>query len=192
MASSNFTVVYDACVLYPVMLRDVLLTLATKHLFRAKWTEDIHDEWIAAVSTSNPSIDRSKLSRVRTLMDRAVPDALIERSKYVDLVPTLLLPDPKDRHVLAAAIVSGAEQIVTFNLADFPAAALSHYEVAAIHPDDFVFSLLDLDTERVCAALVEVQERLKAPPIELDGILASPANRGLTKSAARLRSALDI
>ena len=119
MASSNFTVIFDACVLYPVTLRDFLMTLATARIFKGRWTDDIHDEWIAAILKNGSDLDPTKLAAVRQMMDEAVSDALIERSRYESIVPSLSLPDAKDRHVLAAAIVASAETIVTFNLKDF-------------------------------------------------------------------------
>lgn len=140
MASGNFTVVFDACVLYPAALRDFLMTLATAGLFRAKWTDDIHDEWISALLERRPEIERDRLGLVRQKMDEAVPDALIERERYEVLIPSLSLPDENDRHVLAAAIVAGAEMIVTFNLSDFPPAALAKHAIEAVHPDDFVLA----------------------------------------------------
>jgi hypothetical protein len=97
-----FTALYDACVLYPAPIRDVLMHLALTDLYRARWTNDIHEEWIRSVLKNRPDLSRERLLRARDLMNSHVRDALIH--DYEDLIPALSLPDPNDRHVLAAAI----------------------------------------------------------------------------------------
>ncbi|HVM79005.1 MAG TPA: PIN domain-containing protein, partial [Stellaceae bacterium] len=127
---ARFTVVYDACVLYPAPLRDLLLQLATANLFRAKWTGAIHDEWIRNLLAARPDLDPATLARTRELMDKAVPDSLVTGYEY--LIPTIELPDPNDRHVVAAAIHARADAIVTSNLLDFPNGSLAPYNLEAI------------------------------------------------------------
>src|ERR1700704_3911086 len=100
---SNYTALLDANVLYPAPLRDLLLQLAVTDLFRAKWTADIHREWIEALLRREPNRDRAALERTRDLMDKATRDCLV--GGYEALIPSLTLPDPDDRHVLAAAII---------------------------------------------------------------------------------------
>jgi hypothetical protein len=121
---SNFTALFDACVLYPAPLRDLLLRLAATDLFRARWTDRIHDEWMERLLEDRPELSRGQLMRTRTLMNESVPDSLV--TGYEGLVETLTLPDPNDRHVVAAAIRSQAGVIVTFNERDFPKPALPH------------------------------------------------------------------
>jgi predicted nucleic acid-binding protein len=113
----------DSCVLYPARLRDLLLSLAAAGFFRPFWSEMIHEEWIRNVLANRPDLTRAQLDAARSAMDRAFPAASI--SGFERLVPTLKLPDPDDRHILAAAIHARAELIVTVNLKDFPAAALT-------------------------------------------------------------------
>jgi hypothetical protein len=98
---SKFTVVYDACVLYPAPLRDLLMNLALTNLFKAHWTDRIHEEWINALMREN-RFTREKLEHVRDLMDRHAGDAKI--TGYESLIGAVSLPDPNDRHILAAAI----------------------------------------------------------------------------------------
>lgn len=112
------TVLFDACVLYPAPLRDLLMRLAATDLFRARWSDAIHDEWIRSVLTQRPDLE-AQLARTRQLMDAHVMDCLV--TGYEPLIDTLGLPDPGDRHVLAAAIIGRADLIVTKNLRDFPA-----------------------------------------------------------------------
>ena len=98
------------------------------------------------------------------------------------------LPDPDDRHVLAAAIRAGADVIVTFNLADFPSDGLSPFNIEARHPDDFVLALIVLEEETVCAAVERQRAGLKNPPKSVDDHLETLRAQGLPKSAARLQA----
>ncbi len=137
-----FTVLYDACVLYPAPLRDLLLRVAITGLVRAKWTDAILDECFEAISKQRPDANPDALARTRVLMVQAVPDCLV--TGFEPLVEGLSLPDEDDRHVLAAAIRSGAQAIVTFNLKDFPKDTLQPLGIEAIDPDDYVSDLIDL------------------------------------------------
>src|ERR1035437_9280364 len=129
-----FTVVFDACVLYPASLRDVLLELSTEGIFRARWTDKIHEEWISnLLKNSDGKITPEILARTRELMNQAVPDCLV--TGYEQIIESLDLPDKDDRHVLAAAIVAKAGAIVTMNLKDFPDANLDEFGIEAQHPD---------------------------------------------------------
>ena len=134
-------VLYDACVLYPAPLRDLLMRLALTDLFQARWTDRIHDEWTRNVLANRPDVTPESLARCRQLMDEHVPDCLV--TGYEALISTLTLPDPDDRHVLAAAVHGGAGSIVTFNLDDFPASVLEQFHTEAVHPDEFIVRLWD-------------------------------------------------
>jgi predicted nucleic acid-binding protein len=115
--AAPFTAFYDANVLYPAELRNLLMHLALTGLFRAKWSADVHEEWISALLEKRPDLTRVELERTRALMDLHAVDALV--TGYQDLTPGLALPDPKDRHVLAAAIRGQADVIVTITSAIF-------------------------------------------------------------------------
>ena len=115
------------------------MRLALTDLFKAHWTDRIHDEWINALLRAKKQSSDSLL-RVKELMDRHVRDAKVYG--YEPLIEGLDLPDPDDRHVLAAAIRCNANAIVTFNLKDFPDASLRQSDIEVIHPDDF-YSLSD-------------------------------------------------
>src|SRR5579863_4356667 len=110
--------------------------LALTDLYRAKWTNEIHDEWIRNVLINRADLNRAQLERTRELMNSNVRDCLVE--EYETLIPALSLPDPNDRHVLAAAIRSSASVIVTFNLKDFPEKIIKKYGIEAQHPDIFL------------------------------------------------------
>src|SRR5579863_19981 len=130
---SKLIVLYDACVLYSAPLRDLLMHLAITDLYQAKWTNEIHDEWIRNVLANRHDIKASQLERTRELMNRHIRDCLV--TGYETLISSLKLPDLNDRHVLAAAIRSSASIILTYNLKDFPAKSLSPYAIEAQHPD---------------------------------------------------------
>jgi predicted nucleic acid-binding protein len=182
-------VVYDACVLYPAPLRDLLMQLAVADLFQARWTDEIHDEWIRNVLSDRPDIRPESLARCRELMDRHVPDCLVVG--YETLIPTLALPDPDDRHVLAAAIHGQAEVIVTFNLSDFPASVLGSFGIEAIHPDEFIARLWDEEPAGVLTAAKLHRQSLKRPPKTVAEYLATLEQCRLPETVARLRPHSD-
>ena len=113
----------DANVLYPATLRDLFLWLAAGGVYRPRWSEEIHDEWMRNVLTNRPDLSRAQLERTRRLMDQVDPNSLV--TGYAVRIPGLTLPDADDRHVLAAAIQANVTTIVTFNLSDFPARTLA-------------------------------------------------------------------
>ena len=119
---ATFTVIYDANVLYPAPLRSILMFLAQTELFRARWTLDIHEEWIRNLLLKRQDLSREKLEALRDMMIEAIPDSLV--TGYEPAIDGLKLPDLDDRHVLAAALRANAEIIVTANLKDFPAESL--------------------------------------------------------------------
>ncbi len=182
--TSPFTAVFDACVLYPAPLRDLLVELAITDQFRAKWSAMIHEEWITAALRERKDLKRSSLERTRALMDQHVEDSIV--MDFEDLIPSLRLPDPKDRHVLAAAICGRADVIVTYNLKDFPAAVLSRFRIEAQHPDQFIGHLADLAPQVVCHAARTVRHRLKNPPKTVADYIACLRQQGLPQTAAFL------
>ncbi len=183
-----FVVVYDACVLYPAPLRDLLVRLARTGLFRAQWTELILDECFRNILANRPDLRPEALVRTRELMIKAVPDCLV--TGHESLIDGLDLPDPDDRHVLAAAIRAAAQVIITANLADFPADKLKSYGVEAIHPDDFVLDLLDLAPGAVASVVVDQAAGLKNPPRTIADLLDTLREQGLVRSVAKLRELL--
>ena len=124
--ADRFVVVLDANVLYPFLVRDVLLRFAEGGLYRARWSMQILDEWNAALISDKPALRTSVLS-ARDAMGRTFPEAMVDGYEY--LIPALELPDKNDRHVLAAAIVSGAQHIITENLRDFPPEVLAPFDI---------------------------------------------------------------
>ena len=176
----------DANVLYPAQLRDLLMRLAVAGLLRAHWTDAIHDEWTRHVRANHPDVTPTQLARTRRLMETALPSASIE--DYERHLEALTLPDPDDRHVLAAAIEIGAEVIVTFNVRDFPADVLAPFEVEAVHPDAFVLGLMEENPERVVEVMRRHRAALRRPPLSPASYLATLERAGLVETVASLRA----
>lgn len=185
---SEPTAILDACVLYPAPLRDLLMHLAVADAFRARWTEQIHNEWIQNLLASREDLTIEKLNRTRELMNANVRDCIVRG--YEDLIDGIDLPDPDDRHVVAAAIKSKAETIVTFNLKDFPKKLIGRYGIEAIHPDKFVLSLIKADAESVLLAVRRQHISLRNPPISLPDFLAALERNGLLGTVDYLRQSL--
>jgi hypothetical protein len=184
---SNFIVVYDACVLYPAPLRDILLELATTGLFRAKWSDKIHDEWIRNVLAKRPDLTIGQLKRTRERMDRTALDALVKNFDHlIDTVDKRV--DAKDRHVVAAAIRGHASLIVTANLPDFPADGLKTHDMEAQHPDEFLIHLEDLRPGILGQAAKAIRARLKNPPVSAAEYIDTILRQGLPSTAAALRT----
>jgi predicted nucleic acid-binding protein len=181
---ATFAAVYDACVLFPAPLRDLLVRLARTGVFRARWTDEIHEEWIRNLLAKRSDLTAAQLDRTRSLMDAAVPDCLVRG--YEPLVPGLQLPDADDRHVLAAAICSQAGAIVTYNIRDFPPEALAPYGIEVQHPDEFVRHLYDLAPGVVCQVVRELRADLKNPTMTAREVLDTFLRAGLATTVAAL------
>lgn len=187
---SRYTALLDANVLYPAPLRDLLLQLAVTDLFKARWSTDIHREWIEALLRNEPHRDRAALERTRVLMDTATRDALV--TGYESLIPTLSLPDKGDRHVLAAAIIGRCDVIVTQNLKHFPDAALAPFGIEAQHPDEFLCNQMELAQGVFCSAVARVRGRLKNPPYTVEQYLATLTQQGLVATVAELETFANL
>jgi hypothetical protein len=164
--SSNFTVIYDSNILFGSFLRNVMIHLAQAGIYRAKWTNDIHNEWMPRLMEKYPNVRVEDAQRIRGLIDASVPDCLVYG--YKRIIPGLELPDAKDRHVLAAAIKAGAQVIVTRNISHFPHKILSEFDIEAQHPDDFILYQKDENLPAVIEQLRNCRMVLKKPPLSMD------------------------
>lgn len=180
-----FCAFLDSNVLYPVSLRNLLMRLALAELYLPRWSADVHKEWTRAVLQNRPDIPRERLQDIRAAMDREAEDAIV--TGYQPLIAGLTLPDPDDRHVLAAAIRGQADVIVTRNLRDFPDDALAPYNIEAQHPDEFVRHLLDLAPLQVLNAVRDQQEKLINPIVSMGDLLAAFERLGLVETVFELR-----
>ncbi len=181
----SFVVLYDANVLYPSTLRDLLIRIAQAGLVQAKWTDRILDEVFNNLTANRPDLDPARLARTRELMNRAVRDSLVQG--YEPIEPGLDLPDPDDHHVLAAAIKAKAQVLVTRNIRDFPAAALQPWDIDVKSPDEFVLDQLDLSREVVYGAVQRIADSWTSPPGTVADVLDRLESDGLVRSAAALR-----
>lgn len=187
---STFTAFFDANVFYGARLRSLILFLAQTKLFRARWSDRVHDEWIRNLLEKRPSLQRADLMRTRQLMDAAVLDALV--TGYEPLINAMDLPDPDDRHVLAAAVVCKASCIVTFNISDFPEESLAPYGLHAVHPDDFLRDVESVDPAAFADAVWEDLDHYRAPPLDLPEYVVALRKAGVPRIAEQISKLAPI
>ena len=164
MLSAPFRVVLDACVLYPMHLRDVLLQAAAEGLYQAYWSEEILDEATRNL-IKNVQITEAQATHLISAMAGAFPESMV--MDYQHLVPAMR-NDPKDRHVAAAAVKAGAQVVVTANMRDFSRLPDG---MEAQTPDEFLCNLFDLDPDRMMHALERVCARRKRPPNDVRSLV---------------------
>ena len=187
--ADRFVVILDANVLYPFRKRDILLSFSQAGLFRARWTIEIQDEWSRNLLAAKPELKTSIDSQVTAMRDN-FPESLVE--KYEALIPTLTLPDPNDRHVLAAAIKCGAQHIVTENLKDFPPNATGDYDVEPISADEFLTRTFDLYLIEATLVLAQIRRRYSNPSYTPSEFVMDLTAKGLPKLATRAREVRDF
>ena len=150
----------DACVLYPTVLREILVGVAQAGLFTPLWSERILEEWARATTKLGPAAElvaRAEISALRAQF----PDAAVQKNEGLEA--RLWLPDVADIHVLASAIAGNADLIVTFNAADFPRGILAEEGLRREDPDTFILGLwreAPVAVERVIEAVRQEAERL--------------------------------
>jgi predicted nucleic acid-binding protein len=179
-----FIVMYDANPLVGNSQRDLLIRVAQHGLVQAKWTDRILDETMAAIGKSR-DVPADKLTRLRELMVAALPDGTVSGYEY--LIDSLTLRDPDDRHVLAAAIKSGAQVIVTADK-DFTVGDLAPWDIEAKLPDDFILDLVDINDRIVWACVQEIANSRRQRPETVGDVLVQLERSGLVESVAALRS----
>lgn len=184
--SVQFKAVLDTNVIYPVWIRDLLFWFAYYDLYTLKWSKHIFDEWKEVLIRKG--IDASEAERRVNVANLAFPDALV--LNYEDLVEKLELPDKKDRHVLAAAIKTNANVIVTNNLKDFPEDYLDSFGLRAISADDFLADIIDLNHEKALMAFRELVLNKRRPEMNEFEVLERLRNNGLKDTADFLHSLL--
>ena len=179
-------VVCDANVFYSIVTTDLILSLGVAELIRPRWTAQIHEEWMRNLRENRPDLDPAKIERRRQRMDAAIDDCLI--AGYEALIPQLHLPDPDDRHVLAAAIHGGASGILTYNRRHFPRRVVAPYKISVQHPDDLLLPLVQQCSTEVRETLEEMRARTTRPPLSQAQLLEKLANQHLPKFVAALRT----
>lgn len=186
---ARFSAVLDACVLVPIAQADTLLCLAETDLYRPLWSTRILDEAVRTLETIHPDMKRSGAARARAdVMNTAFDDACVDGWEH--LLHAINLPDENDRHVVAAAILGRADLIITSNLKDFPATVLDRFHLEAQSPDEFLMNQLDLDPERVMAALRVQAAATRNPPLTVADVLGRLERCGAHEFAASARRQL--
>lgn len=184
MTHTPYPVVLDACVLYPSFLRDLLIRLGLTGLYQPKWSAIIENEWQRNLLADRTDLTQEQVQRTATLMNKAVPDAMI--TGFEPLIDSIVLPDVDDRHVVAAAVRSNAEIIVTLNLKDFPTPALDTFGIEALHPDDFIMDLFDLNGALVLSAVSTQRSNLRKPSMSVDDYFAALLRQGMAQTVKEL------
>ena len=184
--SLRFTCVLDTNVIYPIDVRDLLFWFASFDLFTPKWSKHIFNEWENVMTRKGIPTDEieKRISKAR----RAFPGALVEN--YESLVNSLTLPDEKDRHVLAAAIKTNANVIVTNNIKDFPSDYLSSFGLTAKTADDFLTDTIDLNNELAVEAFRTLVLNRTNPNLDEFEVLDRFRSNGLVDAANYLHALL--
>lgn len=184
--SVRFKAVLDTNVIFPVVIRDLLFWFAYYELYTPKWSENIFDEWKDVMIRKGVD-EVEALKRVQKA-NKAIPDALVRN--YEGLITELKLPDEKDRHVLAAAIKTNANVIVTNNLKDFPEQYLNSFGLKAKSADDFLTDIIDLNQDKAIEAFKEMVLNRKNPAMDEYQVLESLRRNGLKYTADYLHALL--
>ena len=186
--SVRFTVVLDTNVVYPVIIRDILFWFAHYDLYTPKWSEHIFDEWKRVMIEKG--VSEEEASKRIAKANAAFPDALVKN--YKGLIEHLVLPDKDDRHILAAAIKTNANLIVTNNIKDFPQAYLQSFSLSAKTADDFLTDIIDFNQEEAVIAFKEMVLKKKNPKQDEFEVLTLLRNAGLTDTANYLHALFVI
>ncbi len=190
MFANRFTALIDACTLADTLRRNLLLTLAEEEFFRVRWSQPILEETRAAIHKMLMSREADdayqKSARAISHMEQAFEDAtVLDFSAYMPSCAGL--PDPGDAHVVAAALKTQANLIVTENLKDFPTSILGPLNLEAKSADAFLADTIALETGRAVQAIQRMRLRFKRPELSADQLLLEMDARGLTETVDALR-----
>lgn len=180
-----FTAFLDACVLLPVSLADTLLRSAEADLYRPAWSARVEGEVRRAFESVHREVDPSRIDHRVRAADRQFPDASIAGFEALEV--GIVLPDPNDRHVVAAAILAHADAIVTANLSDFPADVLDAFGLHAVGPDDFLLDLLELAEDEMTRIIREQAAATSRPSLDTCDVLIALGKAGAPRFAAEMR-----
>jgi len=182
--SVRFTCILDTNVIYPLWIRDLLLWFAHHELYTPKWSNHIFDEWIEVMKRKG--VAESDAKKRIEILNEAFPDALVQN--YEPLIETLCLPDIKDKHVLAAAIKTNANLVVTNNLKDFPQDYLASFGLSAKCADDFLTDIIDLNHDASVKAFRDLVINKRKPPLDEFQVLDALRKNGLADTANYLHA----
>lgn len=186
MAFEPTVAVFDACILYPFHLRNIVVQAAVDRLVEARWSDQIHDEWIRNLAANAPTIPLERLQATRRLMNNALPGATV--AAYEHLISTVSLPDPDDRHVVATAIAASASVILTWNLQDFPATELKKFGLRRQTPDAFLVELYDQAPDLTVSSLANARRNLNKSRVSVSEFIDILGKQKLTQLVTRLNA----
>ncbi len=188
MALEPSVVIFDACILYPFHLRNIVVQIAVDRLVDARWTDEIHGEWIRNLAANVPTIPIGRLQITRRLMNDALPHAMV--TGYQEHIQAVTLPDPDDRHVVAAGIAGCASVILTWNLRDFPARELKKHGLRRQTPDAFLADLYDKTPDLTLASLANARRNLSKTRVSAPDFVDILKNQKLPQLSARIEKHL--
>jgi len=177
-------VLCDACVLYPTVMREVLMGAASAGFFKPFWSERILEEWARAARKIGPTGEMQARAEI-ALLRANWPDASVQLQEGT--LARLWLPDPNDIHVLAAAITCSADVILTLNAKDFPRHTLSEEGLKRTDPDALMYQFYLEAPERIAGVAQSVQqeaERLAGAPQDIRKLLKKARLPRLAKALA--------
>lgn len=192
MFANRYTCVIDACSLAGALRRNILLSFAEAEFFRVRWSQEILNETDRAIQKILIKFSYSeadaKLRGKRAInsMAKAFDEAAVEGYEHL-LVLGEELPDPKDAHVLAAAIHTRASMIVTENLKDFPSNILEQHHLEAKSADEFIADTIELDQGKALTAISTMRKRFKRPELTSKMLLMRMEKVGLITTANALK-----
>lgn len=189
MVFSPAVAIYDACILYPFHLRNIVVQAAVDGLVDARWTDAIHNEWMRNLLANTPGLSAERLANTKRLMDMALPEAVVVG--YEQHIQAVSLPDPNDRHVAAAAIEAKASRILTWNLRDFPVGTLKKHGLVRQTPDAFLADLYDRVPQLLVSSLANARRNLSKSSMSAEGFLVIMRDQKLTQLRKRLQAHLD-
>jgi len=184
MAFEASVAVFDACILYPFHLRNVVVQAAVDRVVEARWTDAIHEEWVRSLAADAPAIPIERLQVTRRLMNDAIPTAMV--NGYEKHIPMVTLPDPDDRHVVAAAIAAKASLILTWNLRHFPESALNKFGLRTMNPDKFLSGLFEKAPDLVIGSLANARRNLSKSRVSASDFIAILKGQKLVQLAKRI------
>lgn len=189
MFANRYTALVDACSLVSVWRRNLLLSLAEAEFFRLRWSQTILDETERALAKlhhqrGNADGD-ARARKAIAAMTKAFPEAMVDDFAQL-LANPLGLPDPNDEHVIAAAVKTQAQAIVTENISDFPADLLGRLNLEPRTADEFIADTIALEEGLAIPAIRNMRLRLKRPEMEASDLLRSFEAHGLFETVSVL------
>lgn len=190
MFANRFTVFVDACVLAGALKRNLVLSLAEAEFCRLRWSRAVLDETEKAIShilarKGDPSPD-DRARKSRMAMEAAFEEAEVSDFNAFEAA-CAGLPDQGDIHVLAAALKTRADVLVTENLKDFPVGIVADLGIEVKSADDFIADTIELDPGRAVAAIKRMRKRLRRPELDAEDLINAMDAAGLTESVNALQ-----